>query len=447
MTQKRKTAVLAAIQLPGESDTEHMASLAELSRLVTTLGFDVVGQISQKRKAAASGTVFGEGKLKELAAFTGGKGFVAGFSKNRNTDDEASDHIDLLGDGSLGDHVKAEVVVFDLELTPGQLKNLEEATGVEVLDRTGVILEIFSKHARSREARLQVEIAKLGYLAPRLRASNLGADRQGGGIGAKGAGETAHELDKRRIRDRIAELKQQLQGIQKEQDTRRSHRQDVPTVALVGYTNAGKSSLMRALTGSEVLVADKLFATLDTTVRSLHPETTPRILISDTVGFIKKLPHDLVASFRSTLDEALSASLLLFTVDASDPTFRSQLEVTKTVLNEIGADKVPSRLVLNKMDRLDSDEITSLQAEFPDSILISTKNPQDVQRVHGLILDFFEQGMQDVVYTIPYEKGFLTGEIRSRARVIRETFEDEGTVLTIRAHAETHSWLEKKLCR
>ena len=184
-----------------------------------------------------------------------------------------------------------------------------------MLDRTGVIVDIFHRHARSREARLQVEIARLNYVAPRMRESPGGKERQRG----KGAGEAAIELDRRKIRDRIAELREQLAAIQKEQDNRRHARQDQLRVALVGYTNAGKSSLMRALTGSQVLVEDKLFATLDTTVRALQPETKPRILVSDTVGFIQKLPHDLVASFWSTLDEALEASLLLYVVDASDP--------------------------------------------------------------------------------------------------------------------------------
>src|SRR5204862_6499600 len=180
-----------------------------------------------------------------------------------------------------------------------------------------VILAIFQRHARTREARLQVEIAALSYLAPRLRASGAGTERQRGGIGGKGAGESSLELDRRRIRDRIAELKQELAAVEREGLTRRSRRIREDTVALVGYTNAGKSSLMRALTGSDVLVEDKLFATLDTTVRALRPATRPRVLVSDTVGFIKKLPHDLVASFKSTLDEALEASLLLFVVDAS----------------------------------------------------------------------------------------------------------------------------------
>jgi len=208
-------------------------------------------------------------------------------------------------------------------------------------------------------------------------------------------------------------------------------------VALVGYTNAGKSSLMRALTGSEVLVADKLFATLDTTVRVMQPETQPRILISDTVGFIKKLPHDLVASFRSTLDEALAASLLLFVVDASDPTFRSQMEVTRAVLDEIGATDIPSRLILNKSDQLTEESKTALRNEFPDAVLLSTRNPTDVRRMHGLILEFFETDMVDQDLVVPYEKTSLIANVRQDARVLQESYDELGITLKVRAHPDT----------
>jgi GTP-binding protein HflX len=440
---KKPKAVLVAVQLPGVSDADHEASLNELERLCTTLGFVTLGRISQKRKAIATGTILGEGKLKELASWTGGTGIVRGFKKEAGDDDDDEERPVPL----LEPEARANVVIFDTEITPTQLRNLEDATGVEVLDRSGVILEIFSRHARSREARLQVEIAKLAYLAPRLRASHVGGDRQGGGIGAKGAGETAHELDRRRIRDRIAELRQQLDAIQHEQNTRRAQRSEIPTVALVGYTNAGKSSLMRALTGSAVLVEDKLFATLDTTVRTLQPETVPRILVSDTVGFIKKLPHDLVASFRSTLDEALNASLLLFTVDASDPSFRSQIEVTQAVLGEIGANETPSLLILNKVDQLEPEEKEALAQEFPKAIFISTRNPDDVKRVRELILGFFETDMIDKTLLIPYTQGKVLGMIRERARVLQEKHEEEGTLVTIRAPEDVYAWIEKQLTR
>jgi GTP-binding protein HflX len=418
----RSKAILVAVQLPGVSEEEHEGSLAELERLVHTLGFEVIAKLSQKRKAPHPGTLVGEGKLEELSQMT-----------KELSEQENDKHATT---------APKSVVIFDSELSPSQLKNIEDATLAEVMDRTGVILEIFNRHAHTREAKLQVEIAKLAYIAPRLRASHVGADRQGGGIGAKGSGETAHELDKRRIRDRISELRRQLAQIASDQDNRRSHRSDSNRVALVGYTNAGKSSLMRALTNSEVLVADKLFATLDTTVRVLKPETVPKILVSDTVGFIKKLPHDLVASFRSTLDEAHAAKLLLFVVDASDVTFRSQLEVTKTVLAEIGADTIPSKLVLNKIDRLTAEELKLLRHEFADAIFISTLNATDVSAMHQLILSFFEKEMEAFTVEIGYERSDLVHKIRSLVRITDETHDDSGYRLSCMGAASSKKLIE-----
>jgi GTP-binding protein HflX len=320
---------------------------------------------------------------------------------------------------------------------------LERATGAEVIDRTGVIVDIFHRHARSREARLQVEIARLNYVAPRLRESPGGRERQRG----RGAGEAAVELDRRKIRDRIAELREQLAAIQKEQANRRHARQDQLRVALVGYTNAGKSSLMRALTGSQVLVEDKLFATLDTTVRALQPETKPRVLVSDTVGFIKKLPHDLVASFRSTLDEALEASLLLYVVDASDPTHEAQLEVTRGVLREIGADHVPSMLLLNKIDRLDEEARTSLRRlhRGETTILLSAHDPTDVAALRQAIHSFFEAKMVEGDLIVPYAKQALIGEVYENARVLGESYDERGTHLRVRALPAAITRLQRSL--
>ena len=427
--------MLVAVQLPGITDVEHREAMIELERLTRTLGLTVVAKLSQKRRTPAPGTVLGRGKIDQLAAITGGPGW----GEEADAQDEDADLSD--NDASASAATKADIVICDLEISPNQMQNLEKMTGVEVLDRTGLILEIFNRHARSREARLQVELAKLKYMAPRLRASRVGGDRQGGGIGAKGAGETAHELDRRRIRDRISELRAQLDTIHQEQQTRRAQRIEMNCVALVGYTNAGKSSLMRALTGSEVLVEDKLFATLDTTVRNMVPETTPRILISDTVGFISKLPHDLVASFRSTLDEALSAGLLLFVVDASDPNFRAQLATTQTVLTEIGASELPRMLVLNKMDRLTEDEKSVLVAEFPDAWPMSTRNPQDVEATKSKILEFFEREMIEGDQFVPYAQGHVLKEIRSKARVLHEDHQDEGTLFRLRASPATLEWI------
>ncbi len=444
----KKKALLVSLQVAGQSDEDHQGSILELGRLVTTLGFEVIGQVSQKRPKPSPGSVVGEGKLREIAEYTGGPGVVASFSTKKKSSEVEEDELPDDASPAFGEKTidqKAGIIVIDCELTPTQLKNLEEASGVEVLDRTGVILEIFSRHAHSTEARLQIEIAKLNYLAPRLRASSVGADRQGGGIGAKGAGETSHELDRRRIRDRVVELKAQLEMMHSKHKLRRQRRRENQVIALVGYTNAGKSSLMRALTGSEVLVADKLFATLDTKVRALQPASVPAILVSDTVGFIKKLPHDLVASFRSTLDEAMAASLLLITVDASDPSFRSQLAVTEEVLGEIEAAEIPRLLIMNKIDCLSSGDLQSLQEEYPEAAFISTRNPQDVHDLRQRILDFFEREMLEREFVLPYTEGSLLGEIRKQMRVISEDYQDQHIVVRLKAPAEIFEWLDKKL--
>jgi GTPase len=426
-------AILVGIQTPNVDDLAHAASLEELGRLVKTLGYEVVGTMSQKRDAVGGGTVLGKGRLEELAAMTGGTGVVGSMavqrkSKARERFEDAGEKPDAEQNESDPEAPqKPEFVIVDHDISPSQARNLERATGAQVLDRTGVIVEIFHRHAHSREAKLQVEIARLKYVSPRLRESS-GSGRQQGA----GAGESDLELDRRKIRDRLAELKVQLEDIQRDGDQRRSGRRDQLRVALVGYTNAGKSSLMRALTGSEVLVEDKLFATLDTTVRALQPEAKPRVLVSDTVGFIKKLPHDLVASFRSTLAEALEASLLLFVVDASDPTYESQLEVSREVLREIGADAVPSRLLLNKIDRVNEADRASLREKYPDAILLSAKSPEDIAALRETIIAFFESSMVEDQLVLPYAKQGLLSEVYEHARVLSEDYDTTGRIMTVR---------------
>jgi GTP-binding protein HflX len=447
---ERPRAVLLGVQLPNVSDEEFASSLAELGRLAKTLGLDVVGRVTQRRGRLATGAVVGEGKLKDLAKFSGGTGVVpTGPPQPRRKEREApveSRDDDGEGKGEVDEVAaspdavppaeRASVVLIDHDVTPSQARNLERATGAEVLDRTAVILSIFQRHARSREARLQVEIARLNYMAPRLRESGGGKDRQGGGIGGRGAGESSIELDRRKLRDRVAELRAELQSIERDSSTRRKRREQQNTVALVGYTNAGKSSWMRALTGSGVLVQDKLFATLDTTVRALRPETVPRILISDTVGFIKKLPHDLVASFRSTLDEARDADLLVHLVDASDAAFPAQLEVTREVLREIEATDAPRLLVLNKIDKVDAETRARLVAEWPDAVPASVKDPVDVALLRERIIAFFERDMVEAELVVPYAKQRLVGEAHSACRVVAESHDEHGTRLRVRARPE-----------
>ena len=449
-------AVLVGVTLPGVAESETQESLEELARLVKTLGYEVVKTFSQRRGSLSGKAVLGAGKLKELAEWTGGTGVLErrsfakkskaslnfdkaeseededeefGFDESLSFEDEEEDEGD---EPDTEEPVIAEVVVFDCELSPSQLANLQRATGAEVFDRTGVIVEIFSRHAKTRAAKAQVEIAKLRYLAPRVRLTGSGpGDRLGM------AGEKTIELDKRKIRDRIAELRKEISNIEREQSDGRSARSVHHSVALVGYTNAGKSSMMRGLTGSAVLVEDKLFATLDTTVRALHPPSVPRILISDTVGFIKKLPTDLVASFRSTLEEAKNAGHLLYVVDASDPSFRSQLETTREVLESIGADSLPSHLVLNKIDKLSQTQLQALKEEYPEALAVSTKSAESMKDLRERIIEFFETDMIEEEIFIPYTASGAVGPLRAKMRVLGERHTETGTYFLVRASQET----------
>ena len=438
----RPNAILVAVKLPGQSDAELDASLSELRRLVKTLGYHVAERVTQARDSLSPAAVLGEGKLEELAKLTGGKGEIGPNAKKpkdkaraRRQPPEPESDAEPEIEPTIG------LVAVDHEITPSQARNLERATGVPVLDRAGVIIEIFHEHAKSREARLQVEIARLTYTAPRIRESPSGKERQRG----RGAGEAGLELDRRRIRDRIAELKEQLEAIQKEQSVRRSQRREARRVALVGYTNAGKSSLMRALTLSLVHVEDKLFATLDTTVRALEPEAHPRILVSDTVGFIKKLPHDLVASFKSTLDEALEASLLIHLVDAADPSWESQLEVTRSVLAEIGAGKVPSQLCFNKVDKIDADALGALRERFSDAWFISAHAADDVSRVREGIIAFFERSYVEAELFVPNSAQRLVAEMHEQGRVEEERYDERGVTVRVRTDPDTLARLRAEL--
>ena len=303
------------------------------------------------------------------------------------------------------------------------------------------------RNARTRAARTQVEIARLGYMAPRLREAAKLAGQQGrqrSSVGGRGVGESLTELDRRKVRDRIAELQKEIVAMDAErriQRARRLENQTLASVALVGYTNAGKSTLMRALTGSEVLVANKLFATLDTTVRTLYPESKPRVLVSDTVGFIKNLPHGLVASFKSTLDESLDAALLLHVIDASDPGYERQREVTDSVLAEIGAHEVPRLRVFNKIDQVgdataQAERTAALRAQYPDCVVMSARNPDDVARLHQQIVAFFQQHQAEAEIFLPWIDQQLRGKIYARCTVLDEHSNEEGTFFTLRGERE-----------
>jgi GTP-binding protein HflX len=261
----------------------------------------------------------------------------------------------------------------------------------------------------------------------------------------KGAGETTLELNRRKVRDHLAELKRELVNVQSEMKGRRTQRSELFCVALVGYTNAGKSSMMRAITGSDVEGENKLFATLDTTVRALFPKTQPRILVSDTVGFIKKLPHDLVASFHSTLAEAHDASLLLYVVDASDPSFRSQLDVVHNVLEEVGVEHSKKLLVLNKSDQLTTEQQHALMEEFPDAMMTSARNPDDVSKLHIYIVGIAQEEMIEEEIIVPYTANGIIGEIRSSMSVTIEDYEYEQIKFTVRSNAIDLARLKKRM--
>jgi GTP-binding protein HflX len=451
---RRKRAAIVAVWLPDVSEVDFEASVRELQRLVHTLGYDPEHVITQRRDALSAAAVIGEGKLKELGDLTGGTGHTGTTAPKRldkarakraqgeeahvpqkPKDDLEDDAEDVSEDGPKHG---IDLIAVDHDISPSQARNLERATGVAVLDRTGVIVEIFHRHAKSREAKLQVEMARLRYVAPRLRESPTGKERQRG----RGAGEAALELDRRKIRDRIKELEEELEHVQRKQAQRRELRRDARRVALVGYTNAGKSSLMRALTGSEVLVEDKLFATLDTTVRALQPETKPRILVSDTVGFIKKLPHDLVASFRSTLDEAREASLLLHVVDASDDGFPAQQAVTRGVLEELGVD-APEWLVLNKIDRVDAEERARLGRLYPEARLLSARDARDVAALRDAIAAFFEDAFIEREVRLGYDEQAKVARYHEELRVLGQRYEEDGIYLTVRGDQQTLESLAK----
>ena len=417
-------ALVAAVQLSSVSDREFEASLAELRQLAKTLGFEIAGSFTQKRAKFDPAAYFGRGKREALRL--------------------------------LREETGADVLLVDHEISPSQAFNLEREVGCEVMDRTMVILEIFHRHASSRFARAQVEIARLGYMAPRLREQAKLAGPQGrqrSGVGGRGAGEAHSELDRRKIRDRIAELQAELDGMGLERKTQRARRQEregLARVALVGYTNAGKSTLMRALTASEALVADKLFATLDTTVRALHPESVPRVLVSDTVGFIKNLPHGLVASFKSTLDEALEASLLVHVVDASDPGCERQHQVTDGVLDEIGAQNLPRLLVFNKIDRAgdaaqQAGREAALRAQHPGCVVMSAKREGDVAKLREAILGFFQQRLAEAELYLPWAAQKLRGEIFSSCTVLQERADGDGVFLRVRGEPETVKRLRERL--
>ncbi len=447
--EKPQYAVVAAVQLPNVSDVEFAASLTELRELAKTLGFTVTRTFTQKRSGFDATAYLGLGKRQEIQHFL-----------STQADDETGTEFSAPGDDDAAtvSSVPIDIFLVDHEISPSQARNLENEIDCPVMDRTMVILEIFHRNARSPAARAQVEIARLGYMAPRMREAAKQAGPQGrqrSGVGGRGVGESHTEMDKRKIRDRIAELQKEIVAMDADRKTQRARRQadqGLASVVLVGYTNAGKSTLMRGLTGSDVLVANKLFATLDTTVRTLQPEGMPRVLVSDTVGFIKNLPHGLVASFKSTLEEALDASLLLHVIDASDPGFERQIIATDDVLNEIGAQVVPRIRIFNKIDRVGDAEAqaersAALHAAYPDCIVMNARSKEDVAKLRLAILEFFQRDLVTAELFLPWSAQQLRGEIFSRCEVLAERADAEGAFFSVRSEQGVLDSLREQLGR
>ncbi len=338
----------------GKNGAFMMRSLEELARLTDTAGARLLDTVTQKRGTIHPATFIGKGKLEQLKAQV-----------------EALD---------------ADMVIFDDDLSPAQMRNLEKALGRKVVDRSELILDIFARRARTRESRLQVELAQLEYTLPRLTGMWKHLERQAGGIGTRGPGETQLETDRRIVRERIGRLKRELEAVERERETQRRRRRREFRAAIVGYTNAGKSTLFNALTRSQVLVEDRLFATLDATTRQLVSPTRQVALLTDTVGFIRKLPHHLVASFHSTLVEAIEADVLLHVVDASDPSFRRQITAVEDVLEELLDTPRPTSLVFNKCDLItDPDVVAGLRVEYPGCFVVSARTGEGFDALRAFV--------------------------------------------------------------
>lgn len=431
-----KKAILVGVQRQLDKDAHFTHSLDELGGLIQALDWSVEGRLTQKRAEARVSTVIGQGKLKELVEW------VEALEEQAIQSPEAHKKTRR----SLDRPAYEVVVVFNETLTPMQFRILEEHLHVPVLDRTGIILQIFQRRAQTREAKIQVELAHLNYMALRMadmRGQNM--DQQAGGIGAKGQGEAAHQLEKRWVRDRTTQLRRTLQTIEQQRHLRCTRRKDVEGVALVGYTNAGKSSWMRALTGESVVVEDQLFATLDTTVRTMPSPHSKPILLSDTVGFIEDLPHELVASFRSTLEEARQASLLIHVVDASNEHVENQMAVTRSVLRDLEADGIPYLLLLNKADRLSDERRETLEWMFPKAHFVSAHNPSDVQSIREQILEFFAGECVEETLCVPYADYAMVSEICEKTEVLSLQHEDEGTYIKLRTFESVWEYIVRQL--
>jgi GTP-binding protein HflX len=414
--EKVEQALLVGIQSP-KDEWPLEQSLAELESLVNTAGADVVGSVTQKLAKPNTRTLVGKGKVQEIATA-----------------------VSALG---------ADLVVFDGELSPTQQSNLEaEIKGVKILDRTALILDIFALHANTREGRLQVRLAQSQYLLPRLRGmwAHLAANRMGGGVGSRfGEGESQLEVDRRMVRKRIDTIKLELDKVERERNTQRKSRQNsgIYKVALAGYTNAGKSSLLNSLTDAEVLAYDKLFATLDSTTRKLVLPEGREMTLTDTVGFIQKLPHTLVESFNSTLNEIRDGDLILHVVDASTDQRDAQMQAVNDVLEQIGAHGIPQLLVFNKADLLEVGEQQLLGSRYANALFVSAKQGNGTTELLQRIEQTANASATLLNVTIPFEKGALVQLAHQNGTVISESYTENGTVMQLRIPAALASKFEQ----
>ncbi|MFZ5639146.1 MAG: GTPase HflX [Bacillota bacterium] len=396
---EKEKAILVGLQLPHQDEDFTIQSLQELGRLAETAGVEVVDEVLQKRGRPDATFYIGKGKAEEL---------------------------------NLLKQVKeANVIIFDDELSPAQLRNLEAVTGTKIIDRTALILDIFAQRARTMEGKLQVELAQLNYLLPRLTGMGQVLSRLGGGIGTRGPGETKLEMDRRRIRKRIADLARNLAEVRKNRSLQRKNRKSVPlpTVALVGYTNAGKSSLLNSLTDADVLAEDKLFATLDPTTRRLELPDNNEILLTDTVGFINKLPHHLVAAFRATLEEVVEADILVHVVDAGHPAMKEQMDAVNSVLTGLGAVEKPTLTAFNKVDLLPAHVADSLLKKYSPSVAVSAKEKTGFDGLKAAILRLLPVKRRQAILAVPYGRSDIVALVHEKGKVITEEYSADAVII------------------
>ena len=408
----REKAILIGVDFFNNGSSPLDNNLKELNGLAETAHYNVIAVVSQKLTRINPKSFIGKGKVEEVAQL------IQQFS--------------------------AGIVIFDENLSPAQNRNLENIFKCRVIDRSWLILEIFGNHARTREAKAQVELASLKYALPRLTKMWGHLSRQRGGIGMKDVGETQIQLDRRLIRDRITKLDRKLKQIDLEKKTQRKNRRDIYKVALVGYTNAGKSTLMNHLTGADTLVENKLFATLDSTIRKIKKNFPYPVVLSDTVGLIDKLPHDLIASFKSTLDEVRDANLLIRMVDISDLNAKRQIQTTDNVINTLGVENTDSLLVFNKADKINDPGILELELRrHPEAIIISSKNGTGLDVLRNAIISSYENKLTPHKITLKYEQTKLIQQIRKYAVIVKSDYEDIFISLDLRLPPEGKEQIEK----